>query len=181
MTTDDKIGDEKLQHDFNREAAKISALLSGKIDKYEYLTGEEIPPPDQRRVIEQAKFTYSILGKAFEKQTKTIEDQGEKQIKIIEENKKQLYNKQPGNNELLLSKEREIFKNIYNKRLSKIDELFKTIDYGDLKFIISNSSTEIGFSELKGPVAFLDSIGKREISIEEARHKQEEFNRYLKK
>ena len=81
----------------------------------------------------------------------------------------------------MLSKETEIFKNIYNKRLSKTDELFKTIDYGDLKFIISNSSTEIGFSELKGPVAFLDSIGKREISIEEARHKQEEFNRYLKK
>ena len=79
MTTDDKIRDEKLQHDFNREAAKISALLSGKIDKYEYLTGEEIPPPDQRRVIEQAKFTYSVLGKAFEKQTKTTEDQGEKQ------------------------------------------------------------------------------------------------------
>ena len=55
-------------------------------------------------MIEQAKFTYYPLGKAFEKQTKGIEDQGEKQIKAIEDNKKQLYNKQPGNNELLLSK-----------------------------------------------------------------------------
>ena len=73
MTTDDKIRDEKLKHDINREAAKISALSSGKIDKYEFLTGEEILPPDQRRVIEQAKFTYSPLGKAFKKQTKTIE------------------------------------------------------------------------------------------------------------
>ena len=77
-------------------------------------------------MIERAKFTYSPLGKAFEKQTKTIEDQGEKQIKAIEDNKKQLYNKQPGNNELLLSKEREIFKNIYNKRLDKTDELSKS-------------------------------------------------------
>ena len=42
MTIDDAVRDEKLQHDINREAAKISALLSGKIDKYEYLTGEEI-------------------------------------------------------------------------------------------------------------------------------------------
>ena len=67
MTTDDKIRDEKLKHDINREAAKISALSSGKIDKYEFLTGEEILPPDQRRVIEQAKFTYSPLGKAFKK------------------------------------------------------------------------------------------------------------------
>ena len=73
MTTDDKIRDEKLKHDINREAAKILALSSGKIDKYEFLTGEEILPPDQRRVIEQAKFTYSPLGKAFKKQTKTIE------------------------------------------------------------------------------------------------------------
>ena len=78
MTTDDKTRDEKLQYDINREAAKISALSSGKIDKYEYLTGEEILPSDQRRVIEQAKLTYSLLGKALEKQQqkKTIEDPG---------------------------------------------------------------------------------------------------------
>ena len=65
-----------MQYDINREAAKISALSFGKIDKYEYLTGEEILPPDQRIVIEQAKFAYSPLGKTFEKQTKTIKDQG---------------------------------------------------------------------------------------------------------
>ena len=52
MTIDDEIRDGKLQYDLNREAPKISALSSGKIDKYEYLTGEEILPPDQRRVIE---------------------------------------------------------------------------------------------------------------------------------
>ena len=78
MTIDDKIRDEKFQHDINREAAKISALSSGKIYKYEYLTGEEILPPDERAVIDQAKLTYSPLGKAFEKQAKTIEYQGEK-------------------------------------------------------------------------------------------------------
>ena len=66
---------------------RISALSSGKIDRYEYLTGEEILPSNQQHVIEQAKFTYSPLGKAFEKQTKTIEDQGEKQIKEIQDNK----------------------------------------------------------------------------------------------
>ena len=67
MTIDDKIKDEKLQYDINREAAKISVLSSGKIDIYEYLTGEEILPSDQSRIIEKAKFTYSPLGKAFEK------------------------------------------------------------------------------------------------------------------
>ena len=85
MTTEDEIKDEKLQYNINREAAKISALSSGKIDKYEYLTGEEILPSNQQHVIEQAKFTYSPLGKAFEKQTKTIKEQGEKQLKAINE------------------------------------------------------------------------------------------------
>ena len=68
MTIDDKIRDEKLQYDINREAAKISALSSGETDKYEYLTGEEIMPSNQRQIIKQAKFAYSSLGKAFEKQ-----------------------------------------------------------------------------------------------------------------
>ena len=80
---DDKIRDEKLLYDINREAAKISALSSGKIDKYEYRKGEEILPSNQRQIIEQAKFTFSPLGKAFEKQAKTIEEQGMKQIDSI--------------------------------------------------------------------------------------------------
>ena len=83
MTIDDKIRDEKLQHDINIEAAKISALLSDKICKYEYLTGKDILPSNKQQIIEQAKFTYSPLGKAFEKQIKTIEDQGEKQVKAL--------------------------------------------------------------------------------------------------
>ena len=81
MTIEDQIRDEKLQYDINRKAAKISALSSGKIDKYGYLTGEEILPSNQQQIIEQAKFTYSPLKKTFEKQTKTVEDQGEKKKK----------------------------------------------------------------------------------------------------
>ena len=83
MTIDDKIRDEKLQHDINIEAAKISALLSDKIRKYEYLTGKDILPSNKQQIIEQAKFTYFPLAKAFEKQIKTIEDQGEKQVKAL--------------------------------------------------------------------------------------------------
>ena len=59
----------------NRETAKVSALSSGKIDKYEYLTGEEILSSNQRQITEQAKFKFSALGKAFEKQTKAVVDQ----------------------------------------------------------------------------------------------------------
>ena len=72
MTIEDQIKDEKLQYDINREAMKISALSSGKIDKYEYLTGEEILPSNQQQIIQQAKFNYSPLGKALEKQKKKL-------------------------------------------------------------------------------------------------------------
>ena len=72
MVIDDKCTDDKLQYEYNREAAKISALSSGKIDKYEYLTVEEILSSNQRRIKEQAKFAYSPLWKAFKKPTKTI-------------------------------------------------------------------------------------------------------------
>ena len=74
MTIDNKIRDENLQYDSNREAAKISAFSSGKIDKYEYYTGEDMLLSDQRRVIEQAKFTYFPLGKALEKQIKKLKN-----------------------------------------------------------------------------------------------------------
>ena len=77
MKTDDKIRDEKLEYDINREAAKISALSSG----------EEILSSDQTRIIEQAKFTYSPLGKTFENQAKTIEDQGIKQVEALKVSK----------------------------------------------------------------------------------------------
>ena len=83
MTINDQIRDGKLRYDINREAAKISALSSGKFHKYEYLTGEDILPSNQQWIIEQARYTYSPLGKAFGKQIKTIEDQEEKQIKAI--------------------------------------------------------------------------------------------------
>ena len=83
VTTDDKIIDEKIQYDNNREAGKISVLSSGKIDKYEYRTCEEILPSGQCGIIEQAKFTYSPLSKVFEKQIKTTKDKGTKQVEAL--------------------------------------------------------------------------------------------------
>ena len=68
MTINNKILDKKLQYDINWEASKIPALNCGKIDKYEYLTGKEIIPSGPSQIIQQAKFTYSPWGKAFEKQ-----------------------------------------------------------------------------------------------------------------
>ena len=87
MTIEDQIRDKKTKYDINKEAAKISALSSGKTDTYEYLTGKEVLPSNQKQMIEQAKLTYSPLGKAFEEQTKTIEDEGEKEVDALKASK----------------------------------------------------------------------------------------------
>ena len=74
MTVNDRIRDKKLQYDINREASKISALSSGKIDKYKYVTGKEIFPSDESLIVEQATFTYYPLGKALEKKRKQLKN-----------------------------------------------------------------------------------------------------------
>ena len=127
MTINDQIRDEKLQYDINREAAKISALSSGKIHKYEYLTGEDVLPSDQQSIIEQTKFTYSPLGKAFEKQIKTIEDQGKKQVdalKVLEPKAIKI----GSNNNSIITK--EIYDEILEERMDEIPEMSKEIIVG---------------------------------------------------
>ena len=162
MTIEDQIKDEKLQYDIKREAAKISVLSSGKIDKYEYLIGEKILPSNQQYIIEQAKFTYSPLGKAFEKQTKTIEYQGRKQVKSIQDNK-QLVNidNDDYKDKLLFSKEREIFKDILNKRIDKLEELNNKIDYNKLNYVVLSRGDEYNCNKLDDPLTFLNNIKKK--------------------
>ena len=123
MTINDQIRDEKLQYDINREAAKISALSLGKIHKCEYLTGEDILPTDQQQIIEQVKFTYSPLGKAFEKQIETIEDQGKKQVEAL---KTKTINDKSNNNPPI---SKDIYDKMSEERIDKILEMSKQINY----------------------------------------------------
>ena len=122
MTTDDQIRDEKLQYDINREAAKISSWWSGKVDKYEYVSDEEILPSNQKQIIEQAKFPYFPYGKAFEKQVITIEGQKERKIKAIQnQGEIKTIKKHADSNKdsPLISKQKEIFIKLINKSLKR--------------------------------------------------------------
>ena len=137
MTINDQIKDEKSQYNINRKAAKISALLSGKLHKYEYLTGEDILPSNQQQIIEQTKLTYSPLGRSFDKQIKTIEDQGKKQVDALNtlkpDNKIAIkkYTYDP-NDTLFISKQKEIFNKLVDERLEKITVLDKRVSSDDL-------------------------------------------------
>ena len=131
MTVEDQIRDEKLQYDINREASKISALSSGKIDKYEYLTGEEILPSNQQQIIEQAKFTYSPLGKASEKQAKTIDDQGDKQKKAIQNkdfNKSIEKAKFDSYDDLAIFRQKEIYNELTEEKKTEIKDSESLLD-----------------------------------------------------
>ena len=154
MTIEDQIKDEKLQYDINREAAKISALSSGKIDKYEYLTGEEILPSNQQQIIQQAKFNYSPLGKALEKQVKTIKDQGEKQVVALENLNPEIINE-----------------------IKRIEEIEKKIDRNRMVYKGTNETYD--FRNFKTIRAFGNEIRNNIISLDTAILEQANLLSYI--
>ena len=150
MTIEDWIRDEKLQYDINREASKISTLSSGKIDKYEYLTGKEILSYTQQQIINLANLTYSPLVKAFEKQTKTIKEQGEKQIKAIQDKRpiKSIENfTNDINDSPIVLKEKEIYNKLTEDSLEKINNLDKSVDINKLVFKYKGNTSDEDFSK----------------------------------
>ena len=158
MTINDQIRDEKLQYDINKEAAKISALSSGKIHKYEYLTGEDILPSNQQQIIEQARFTYSPLGKAFEKQIKTIEDQGEKQVDALKDLKPKEQTKPIEDKPNNQSKPTVIFNDLINKRKKIMSELHNSVEYNNLTFECVGPTKDASFYEYKDSKELLIAI-----------------------
>ena len=182
MTINDQIRDEKLRYDINREAAKISALSSGKIHKYEYLTGEDILPSNQQQIIEQAKFTYSPLGKAFEKQIKTIEDQGEKQIKVIQDQGQvktiKIY-AYDAEDTAFISKQTEIFNELVDERRKKVTDLDKKVNSDDLIYRYKGNTADAKFDKFDNALNIINKIQNGEISLADVKNNQEKRKTYL--
>ena len=179
MTIDDKIRDEKLQYDINREAAKISALSSHKIHKCESLTVEDILLLNEKQIIEQAKFTYSPLGKAFEKQIKTIEDQGEKHVEAL--------NTLKSDNDKLPTEDvipEIVFANDKAKKeFNKIIEIEKDVDRE--KLFYKSHQNKYYFKNFQTIRTFGKDIYNGEITLEEADKDQsdliEKINDFIKR
>ena len=120
-------------------------MSSGKIDKYEYLTGEEILPSNQQQITEQAKFTYSPLGKTFEKETKTIEDQGKNQTSAIKESGKQIIESNDFNinrSGVPREKQKEIFNRLVKERALKFSDIKDEIDTNNLVYTYKTDGNE---------------------------------------
>ena len=173
MTIEDQIKDEKLQYDINREAAKISALSSGKLDKYEYLTGEEILPSNQQQIIQQAKFNYSFLGKSIEKQIKTIKDQGEKQV-VASESLKVPDKKLPPIRDFIPME--NLNPEIINE-IKKIEEMEKKVDRN--KMVYKGTNKAYDFRNFKTIRAFGNEIRNNVISLDTANIEQANLLSYI--
>ena len=109
-------------------------MSSGKLHKYEYLTGEDILPSNQQKIIEQTKFTYSPLGKAFDKQIKTIEDQGKKQVDALENLKPIEGSKAIKYDGESLKQRQETYKTLFDEKLDEIQTLSREIDCKNLNY-----------------------------------------------
>ena len=150
MTTNDPIRDEKLQYDINRKAAEISALSSGKIDKYECFTGEEILVSNQQEIIEQAKFTYSSLDNTYDNEDTP-----------------------------LISKQKEIFNELADKKIEEITNLDKQVDPDDLLYSYKGNTADAKFNQFDNAFSLLDKIRDAKIRLADAKNDQEKFKSNL--
>ena len=169
MTIEDQIRDEKLQSDVNRETAKRSALSSGKIDKNEYLTGEEILLSNQQQISEKAKFTYSPFGKASEKRTKTIEDQGKKQVNALKSLK-------------LSDRQLPSIRNFNSETVDEIERIEEEERKADRSKIVYKAFNETyDFRKFKTIRVFGNEIRNNIINTSMANDEQDQLLRYINK
>ena len=139
MTINDQIRDEKLQYDINKEATKISALSWGKIHKYEY----------QQQIIEQARSTYYPLGKAFEKEIRTIEDQDQKQFDALKVLEPKAIESESNNKPAITQ---EFYNKILEERMDEILKISDKIDVGNLIYNFKVPISSINFGKFGGPM-----------------------------
>ena len=175
MTIIDHLRDEKLQYDIDRETAKIWALSSEKIHKYKHLTGENMLPSNQQQITEHGKFTYSPLGKTFEKQIKTIEDQGQKQVDALKDLKPREQIQPTEGKSNNQSKATIVFNYLINKRKNKMNELYDNIDYNNLKFEYVGPTKDVSFYEYMNSKKLFNKIKNNQIRFNNLLKRQNEF------
>ena len=118
------------------------------------LVTEDILPSNQQQIIEQAKFPYSPLGKALDKQIKTIENQGKKQIDALESLKPKEETKPIDDKSNNQSRATIIFNELINKRKDLMKELYDSVDYNNLKFEYIGPTNDVSFYKYKDSRAF---------------------------
>ena len=153
--------------------------LFHQLELYEYLTGEEILPSNQQQIIEQAKFTYSPLGKVFEKQTKTIEDQ----TKIIKDKKEQIKETEKQSDKyddnLPINKQREIVNKLIKDRRETMNEFHSSVKFDNLLYHYKGPTRDKDFSMYNDEKSLFDMIQDKDISLSKAEENQADLESNL--
>ena len=189
---DRKIMQKEAQYDLNRKAAKISALSSNNLDKYEYLTGEDLGLKPS--TVEQAKFEYSPLGKIFNKgldkddkkeglfkrlknikdtnltQLQAIRDQGEKQLKELKNIDK--------SNTLKAIDEIRRKNQEADKILLDVKKIDTILDTAELAYT-KTDGTKYNFNIFVLPLKFVEKIHNYEITLDEAMDDQAKLEKLI--
>ena len=189
---DKKIMQNELQYDLDRKAAKISALSSNDLNKYEYLTGEDLGLKPS--TVEQAKFEYCPLGNFFTKELdkdedkkeglfkrlKNIEGKNEEQLKVLKDQseKPQIISKVKNPNfnnvsfrNLLDAKSMDVF--------NKIRDQDEIIDYSRLNFIGSSKKYAFNFKNLLSLRDLAKNICNGNVSLDAAKQKRRRMGNVL--
>ena len=136
---------------------------------------KDILPSNQKQIIEQAKFTYSPLGKACEKQIKTIEDQGENQVNALENLKPKEQTKPNEDKSNNQSRAAIIFNDLINKRKSIMNELYGSVDKNNLKFDYVGPTEDVSFYKHMDFKELFSEIKNNRLKFDDAVKRQKEL------
>ena len=116
------------------------------------------------------------MEKSFEKQIKTLEDQGKKQVDALESLKTKEQTKAITYDDESLEQKEEGYNKLFDKKLDEIQELSREIDYKNLDYNFrTKASGSINFIKFKGPFSLFRKIRDGDISLEIAQEDQEKF------
>ena len=190
-TLNRKIMQDEVQYGLERKAAKISALFSNNLDKYEYLNGKDLGLKPS--TVEQAKFEYSPLGKIFNKgldkddkkeglfkRLENIKDKNEEQLKVLKDQleKQPIISKVKNPNfnnvsfrNLLDGKSMKVFNEIINQE--------EIIDYSLLNFIGSSKKYTFKFGDFMSLGNLAENIYNGNVSLDAAKQEQRKMENVL--
>ena len=144
----------------------------GEIHKYEYLTGEDILPSNKQQIIEQAKFTYSPLGKAFEKQIEAIRDQEQKQVDALKIWEPKAIESGSNNKPIITQ---EIYDEILEERIDEILKMSDKIDFNNLTCNFKGQTASISFGKFGGPMYIHGHLKNGDTTLQQVEKQEKDF------
>ena len=129
----------------------------------------------QQQIIEQAKFTYSPLRKGFEKQIKTIQDQGQKQVEALKDLKTKEQIKAIEGKFNNQSRAAIIFNDLISKRKSIMNDLYEIVDKNKLKFEYIGNTKDVSFYEYMDSKELFDKIKNKQLKFDDTTKKREKL------